>query len=608
MRRLILLASFLFSSLTAFAQLEWVPNHPGTITYTLDLANVQQHELRITVDFPAVGPGIFRVKMPQSSPGRYAQHNFAKNVYDLTAYAADGREIEVYQEDIAAWAIAGHGGAVKLEYTLFANGGDGTYAGIDDRKLHLNMPASFLYGDVLNNRPVLLKIKDGQRPDWTVATQLVEVGKRAFAAPDYYYFFDSPTIVGTIMRDQFEVKNPDGKAQTIEVAMMHEGSQEEFDDYVKWTRDVVLAQQKVYGEIPDFDYGKYTFLCAYNPWIGGDGMEHRNSTICSASVGLKEFAGRLIGTVSHEFFHCWNVERIRPASLEPFSFDHANMSGELWFAEGFTSYYDDLSLVRAGILSPQDYAEGLAGQLNYVLLRPGREHRNAIEMSQQAPFVDAATANDPDNFGNTFVSYYPYGATIGLALDLTLRERGHDLDEVMRLVWQRYGKTEIPYHIRDLQLALGEVVEDQAWAKDWFARYVYKSDLPDLGALLDNYGFVVERAQDSVSFMGLRLRENDGVVTVRGAIAENSPLYAAGLDQGSDIISLNGQAITSQATWDAAVSDLEAGKTYEIGFEQMGRRKTGRFTASVSPELTVRFEEGKKKARRARESWLWVKE
>ena len=608
MRRLILLASFLFSSLTAFAQLEWVPNHPGTITYTLDLANVQQHELRITVDFPAVGPGIFRVKMPQSSPGRYAQHNFAKNVYDLTAYAADGREIEVYQEDIAAWAIAGHGGAVKLEYTLFANGGDGTYAGIDDRKLHLNMPASFLYGDVLNNRPVLLKIKDGQRPDWTVATQLVEVGKRAFAAPDYYYFFDSPTIVGTIMRDQFEVKNPDGKAQTIEVAMMHEGSQEEFDDYVKWTRDVVLAQQKVYGEIPDFDYGKYTFLCAYNPWIGGDGMEHRNSTICSASVGLKEFAGRLIGTVSHEFFHCWNVERIRPASLEPFSFDHANMSGELWFAEGFTSYYDDLSLVRAGILSPQDYAEGLAGQLNYVLLRPGREHRNAIEMSQQAPFVDAATANDPDNFGNTFVSYYPYGATIGLALDLTLRERGHDLDEVMRLVWQRYGKTEIPYHIRDLQLALGEVVEDQAWAKDWFARYVYKSDLPDLGALLDNYGFVVERAQDSVSFMGLRLRENDGVVTVRGAIAENSPLYAAGLDQGSDIISLNGQAITSQATWDAAVSDLEAGKTYEIGFEQMGRRKTGRFTASVSPELTVRFEEGKKKARKARESWLWVKE
>jgi len=434
------------------------------------------------------------------------------------------------------------------------------------------MPASFLYGEVLNDRPVMLKIKDGQRTDWTVATQLVEVGNRAYAAPNYYYFFDSPTMVGTIMRDQFEVKNQDGKTQAIEVAMMHEGT-------------------------------RYVFLCAYNPWIGGDGMEHRNSTICSASVGLKEYADRLIGTVSHEFFHCWNVERIRPASLEPFSFDHANMSGELWFAEGFTSYYDDLSLVRAGILSPEDYANGLARQLNYVLLRPGRDHRNAVEMSQQAPFVDAATANDPDNFGNTFVSYYPYGATIGLAMDLTLRERGHTLDEMMKLIWQRYGKTEIPYHIRDLQLALGEIVGDQAWAKDWFASYVYKSDLPNIGALLDNYGFMLEPAQDTVSFMGLRLQEDDETLTVRGTIAENSPLYAAGLDGGSVITSLNGQAITSQASWNAAVSNLEAGKTYEIGFKQLGQEKTGRFTASVSPQLNIRFEEGKRKMKKAREAW-----
>ncbi|TXF86015.1 M61 family metallopeptidase [Neolewinella aurantiaca] len=606
MRQFFLSLTLILSSLTAFAQLEWVPQHPGTITYTLDLENVQQHELRITVDFPAVGPGIFRVKMPQSSPGRYAQHNFAKNVYDLKAFGADGAAVDVYQEGIAAWAVAGHGGAVTLEYTLFANGGDGTYSGIDDRKLHLNMPASFLYGDVLNDRPVMLKIKDGQRTDWTVATQLVEVGNRAYAAPNYYYFFDSPTIVGTIMRDQFEVTNPDGNTQTIEVAMMHEGTREEFDDYVEWTKKVVLAQQKVYGEIPTFDYGKYTFLCSYNPWIGGDGMEHRNSTICSSTGNLGQHADRLIGTVSHEFFHCWNVERIRPASLEPFSFDHANMSGELWFAEGFTSYYDDLSLVRAGILSPEDYAKGLTGQLNYVLLRPGRDHRNAIEMSQQAPFVDAATANDPDNFGNTFVSYYPYGATIGLALDLTLRERGHTLDEVMKLIWQRYGKTEIPYHIRDLQLALGEVVGDQAWAKDWFADYVYQSELPNIGALLDNYGFVVEPAHpDTAGFMGLRLRDGGDVVTVRGPVAENSPLYEAGLDEGSKILSLNGQPVNSQDSWDAIVSSLEIGKTYEISFEQLGQQKTGRFTAAVSPELKIRFEEGNRKAKKAREDWLW---
>ena len=606
MRHLLLL---LLTTLTTTlpAQLDWVPTHPGTIVYTLDLANVQQHELRITVDFPAVSPGVFYVKMPQSSPGRYAQHNFAKNVYDLKAYGAGGAEIAVHPDGIARWAIAGHGGAVRLEYTLFANGGDGTYSGIDDRKLHLNMPASFIYGDQLNDRPVLLRLKKDQRPDWTVATQLVDVGNRSFAAPNYYYFFDSPTLVGDIMRGSFQVKNPDGKEQTIELTMMHEGTRAEFDDYLAWTEDVVRTQQKVYGELPDFDYGRYTFLCSYNPWIGGDGMEHRNSTICSAPASLERFASRLIGTVSHEFFHAWNVERIRPASLEPFDFDHANMSGELWFAEGFTSYYDDLSLVRAGILAPEDYFNSLANQLNYVLLSPGRNHRGPIAMSQQAPFVDAATANDPDNFGNTFVSYYPYGATIGLALDLSLRERGHTLDEMMRLVWQRYGKTEIPYHVRDLELALGEVAGDAAWAKDWFARFVYQSDLPDLGALLDDYGVYLKQAKpDSVDFMGLRLRENDGTLTVSGSVAENSPLFAAGLDEGSVITSLDGQTITSQVSWDAAVASLELGKTYAIGFTQLGRERTGRFTAGASPRLVIEYptEGVKRKTVRRREDWL----
>ncbi len=609
MRPLLATLSFIFLPLLLAAQLEWVADHPGTITYTLDLARVQQHELRITVDFPAVGPGIFHVNMPQSSPGRYAQHNFAKNVYDLRAWGVDGKEVAVYQEDIAKWAIAGHGGGVKLEYTLFANGGDGTYSGIDDRKLHLNMPASFLYGEVLNDRPVLLKIKEGQRKSWTVATQLVDLGQRRFAAPDYYYFFDSPTMVGDIMRGDFKVSNPDGKEQTIEVAMIHEGSREAFDDYLKWTEQVVRAQQKIYGELPDYDYGKYTFLCAYNPWIGGDGMEHRNSTICSASVGLAEYADRLIGTVSHEFFHCWNVERIRPASLEPFSFDHANMSGELWFAEGFTSYYDDLSLVRAGILNPEDYANSLAGQLNYVLLNAGRNHRGPIAMSQQAPFVDAATANDPDNFNNTFVSYYPYGATIALALDLTLRERGHTLDEVMRLIWQRYGKTEIPYHIRDLQLALGKVVDDQDWAKVCFDQYIYRSDLPDLGALLDNYGLMLATAEpDSVGFLGLGLRETDGVVTVRSNVNENNPLFAAGLDRNSEIITLNGVSIKSERDWASVLRNLTMGETYTIGFKQMGQEKTGQFVAAASPRLTISYQTEKvnKKMRKLREAWLGV--
>ena len=581
----LLLLSLICTLTSAFlpGQLAWVGDHPGTIEYRLDLSRVQQHELRITVTFPAVPIGLFTVRMPEASPGRYAQHNFARNVYDLHATGASGDTLTLARTSPTSWAMTGHGGAVTLTYTLFANGGDGTYSGIDDRKLHLNMPASFLYGESLNDRPVVLSLPADQRTEWEVATQLVDIGNRRFAAPDYYYFYDSPTMVGDLRKESFTVASGQ-RVDTIEVAMISEDTEEAFTAYVDWAERVVRAQQEVFGELPAYDYGRYTFLCAYNPWIGGDGMEHRNSTICSAPFGLAGNEKRLIGTVSHEFFHCWNVERIRPASLEPFAFDHVNMSSELWFAEGFTSYYDDLALARAGILSEEDYAKGLAGQLNYVVNSPGRRYRGPAAMSEMAPFVDAATANDPDNYANTFISYYTYGAVLGLGLDLELRERGHTLDELMRLMWRRYGKPEIPYHIRDIELALGEVAGDADWAREWFARHIYGSEVPDYRRLLEPYGIALtQEAADSVVFPGLRLTESGGGLEVASTITESSPLFAAGVDRGSVIRGLNGTAVRTQAEWNAAVKSLAVGKSYTITFEQLGRDKTGTFVAAPSP-------------------------
>lgn len=591
-------------SLFAQSPLDWVKDHPATIAYHLDLTDVQQHELHITVDFPAVPTGAFHVKMPTASPGRYAEHNFAKNVYDVKAMDGSGKNILVNREGINEWIITGHNGQVKLTYTLFANGGDGTYAGVDNRKLHLNMPAVFIYGEQLNDRPVKLVLPKDQRTDWKVASQLESIGDRQYAAPNYYYFYDSPTLVGAIELQSSNVKSGSREA-TIEAAFMGETTQEDRDKYFDWILKIVAEQQRVYGELPAYDYGRYTFLLSYNPYIGGDGMEHRNSTICSADELLAGNLEDFIGTVSHEFFHCWNVERIRPASLEPFSFDHANQSGELWFAEGFTSYYDDLTLVRTGILSPEDYFEGLTGMLNYVYLRPGRNHRNPIQMSQQAPFVDAATANDENNFQNTFVSYYPYGATLGLVLDMNLRDRGHTLDELMKLVWQRHGQPEIPYHVNDLERALADLTGDAEWAKKWFQNHVYNSKLPDLKELLEPYGVSVSvNRPDSVGFLGLYLRNDsdyDSGVRIRGKVTENNPLFAAGLDRGSLITMLNEQPITNRDNWDAAVAELKIGKTYSIGFTQLGEPQTATFKAMASPEFTVEI--GKKRSKR-RGEWI----
>ncbi len=194
-------------------------------------------------------------------------------------------------------------------------------------------------------------------------------------------------------------------------------------------------------------------------------MEHRNSTSVTSTGSLATSMNGLLGTVSHEFFHSWNVERIRPSSLEPFSFEHANMSSELWLAEGFTNYYGPLVLRRAGITDDATFASAMAGAVNLVLNAPGRRFFSAVEMSQQAPFTDAAVSIDPQNKGNTFISYYPFGEAIALALDLTLRPRGHTLDEFMREMWKTHGAQRNfapvrPYTVADAQAALARVTGD----------------------------------------------------------------------------------------------------------------------------------------------------
>ena len=161
--------------------------------------------------------------------------------------------------------------------------------------------------------------------------------------------------------------------------------------------------------------------------------DSRNSTILSRPDGLYEGDFAHLGTISHEFFHAWNVERVRPADLEPFDFTDANPSQSLWFAEGFTSYYGPLTIRRAGEQSVDDYVSSLGRTLSRIINAPGRDIRGPAGMSLRAPFVDASTSIDPTNNANTFVSYYPYGAMIGLALDLKLRGEfeGITLDNYM---------------------------------------------------------------------------------------------------------------------------------------------------------------------------------
>ena len=578
------------------------------IQYLLNLDNIRHHELGVTILFPSISQQALAVRMPTASPGRYAEHNFAKNVFDVHAYDSNGKELFVVKTDIDEWEVQGHDGFVKFVYTLFGNRAGGTYTGIDNRKVHMNMPATFAYGKKMEKRPIELIFDLSKHTDWSVATQLKQISKEKFWAKNYYYFYDSPTIAGEIDFREWKT-NSNGKDYTIEVAMLHEGTDKELDDYVNWIKQVVEEEKAIYGSLPDYDYGKYTFLCAYNPWVKGDGMEHRNSTICTSTGNLKDNASRLIGTVAHEFFHCWNVERIRPKSLEPFNFEAANMSGELWFAEGFTSYYDDLALCRTGIKSQEDYITSLARTINYVSNSPGRRYRNPIEMSQHAPFVDAATFIDPTNFDNTFISYYSYGAFLGLALDLSLRSnyKNITLDDLMKYMWEHYGKTEIPYQIIDIENALASVTKDKAFAKNFFDNYIYKSEIPDMESLLAKFGVELKLENEGkTQASNLVFDPSDEGAILGSNISKSQAIYATGIEQGNLLLEINGQKVKDLKSISA---QFVIGKTYTLKYIQNGKEETGSFTAQQDASMvTSLLKKAKRKIRKRREKWLKSKQ
>ncbi len=276
-----------------------------------------------------------------------------------------GENPDRIRPDPYSWLVTGHDGTVNVTYTLFGNRADGTYTGITSLYAHLNMPATFMWAEGLENRPVEVTFNLPAGKNWNVATQLKPESGTTFSAPHLQYFMDSPTHIGHNLLREWTV-NDRGKTKTIQLALHHNGTNAEADAYADRIKKVVQEQQAIFGELPDYDFGRYTFLATYLPQADGDGMEHRNSTVLTSNSSLRQNAGDLLGTVSHEFFHAWNVERIRPATLEPFKFMEANMSGELWFAEGFTNYYGGLVLVRTGDESMGDYAKRLTFVANYL--------------------------------------------------------------------------------------------------------------------------------------------------------------------------------------------------------------------------------------------------
>ena len=590
MRNLILLCSLLFCITTLTSQ---------TNTYKVSFDNAVHHEGVFTLTFPEIKSDTLSVRMANSSPGRYAFHSFAKNVYNFKAMDSKGNEIAFHRPNPYQWDVYGHDGAVTIQYTLFANRGDGTYAQIDETHAHLNIPASFMFAPSLKERPIEISFNTPEAYQWKVATQLKKQRENLYWAPNLYYFMDSPIELSNYGLREFKVQS-NGKKQNIRLALHHNGTEEELNQYFESVKLIVKEQEKVFGELPDFDFNEYTFLACYMPNVNGDGMEHRNSTILTstrslANGGLK----RNLGTVSHEFFHAWNVERIRPKSLEPFDFDNVDMSGELWFAEGFTSYYTNLILCRAGLRTTEEYVNGLNGAFNYVWNSNGTKFSTPIEMSYQAPFVDAATSLDPQNRNNTFISYYSYGSVLGLALDLSLRKINLNLDDFFKKVWNTYGKKEMPYTIKDLHKTLNEYA-GKSFGDGFFEKYIYNSNMPDYKSLFSKVGLKVSQESDA-GYFGASVNKN----TIGNNTLIDAPAYNAGLEKGDVITKVNGIEMTDENHFSDFIKTKKQGELLTITYLRIGNEKEVKLALSKDPKYTISIDtEADKKAILNRNNWL----
>ncbi len=406
------------------------------VEYEISFENAGQHIGVVTATFRGISRGqTLEARMARSSPGRYSPTGFSKNVYDVSAVDGRGRSLAVTKPHPHGWDVKGHDGTVKITYSVWGDRTDGTYLSIDHSHAHMNIPATFMIAPKMSAAPVRLKIHP--RQGWRVATQLFATADSiVFTAPHMQYFMDSPTEVGPVMFGSWQ-DTVGGKIATIRLAVHHLGTQAQVDSLAAPVKRIVAEQYGVFGELPGFDGGTYTFRADYLPWASGNGMEHRNSTVVSGSASLAGEAGRrsVIGTISHEFFHAWNMERLRSKALEPYDFERDNMSDELWLGEGFTNYYGPLTIRRAGITSDDEFLADMGGAILNVVSSPARNHGSAVEMSRQAPFFDGASWLDPTRVANTFLSYYTWGSTIGIGLDLTLRSRfGKTLDEYMRML------------------------------------------------------------------------------------------------------------------------------------------------------------------------------
>jgi len=536
---LLLVGFVMQSSLSISAQTVRDPG-PDPIRYTVSFPEPQTHYIEVSAVVPTDGRSEVELMMAIWTPGSYLVREYARQVEAVTASGPDDRDLAVIKSDKNRWRIM-TGGAPSVEvcYRVYAR--------------EMSVRTNWVEADfaMLNGAPTFMTLTDGLArpheivikpvPGWQVSvTGLAEIpgGSHHYRAPDFDTLVDSPIVIGNPAVYEFTV---DDKPHFL----VNVGEDGVFDG-ARAARDleiVVREHRRMWGALP---YDKYVFLNMLTLVSnGGGGLEHKNSTMLMASrwaTGTRRTYLSWLGLASHEFFHTWNIKRLRPVELGPFNYEDEVHTRSLWMAEGLTDYYGELALHRAGLSTREELLDALSNHIQGLQTTPGRLVQSVEEASFDA-WIKYYRPNE--NSANVTISYYTKGVVIGFLLDARIRaatDGTKSLDDVMRAAFERFsgdrGFTPDEFRV------VVEQVSGLSLAAFWEDAVEGTAEL-EYGEMLETFGLqfrsVAEPRGDRThpAWLGMLTRNVDGRLVVT-QVRRGTPAFEAGLNVDDEILAMNG--------------------------------------------------------------------
>jgi len=552
------------------------PVMSDTVRYTLGWDNPASQLYQVAVTASARGePVVF--SLPAWRPGRYILQNYAANVQNVRAFDERGNPLPAEWIDLDSWRVEpGSANAVTLRYEYYAHTFDAGSSTLTPDAAYFNPVNLFPWIEGRKDAPVTLVIE--APADWTVATQLEKrpgSGHR-YAAPDYHRLVDSPTIAAPdLVVWDYEV---DGAAHHLAFRVV----QGELD-LGEYSRERIVADVSrlteeavaVFGVTP---FDEYWHLFQLVPFPFGHAVEHESSA--SYVIQDRAFASAngydgFLSIIAHEFFHAWNVKRIRPAALWPYEYSTPQLTRLHWVTEGVTSYYEGVLLARAGLLEEEGVYRRLSNNIRALQSSPGR-----LVTSAELSSLTAWHTGYGDGNPNQAISFYLKGSLLGLLLDLTIRDAtdgARGLDDVMRLLWERHYEQGRGYPEDGFQTAAEEVAGRSL--DDFFSRYVAGTDELPYDETLAIVGLtarqVANESKPAATF-GWRLRKQGDDMTISNVLPDG-PALAAGIMRDDVLVSVDGEA-TETVDLDPLLSQRSPGDEVRVILRRSGEEIEKRVT------------------------------